>query len=95
MKDDGIKDNKANSGKYFLEHNIPLGIGGSNKLQNLFISTAAEHEAWTDVENFLTQAVKDKKIGYLEAQELIVRHRGRGGVTPISFSEIQSVVNSK
>ena len=95
MKEEGLSTGKSTAGMYYLEHNVPLGLGGSNEIDNLFISTAAEHDAWTEVENFLIDAFKDGKIGYKEAQELIVRHRGRGDVEPISFEEIKVIIDKK
>ncbi len=90
MKDEGIdKDEKGN---YSLEHKVPLGIGGSNMMENLDLVPKAQHDAWTEVEIALIEAVKAKQIDYQKAQELILRHKGYAG-EPITFEEIQAIIN--
>lgn len=77
-----------------LEHKLPLGLGGSNQMTNLELVPADKHDSWTPVEVFLIEAMKDKKIGWEQAQELILRHKGYEG-EPISFEDIQKIVEAE
>lgn len=92
MAEQGI--DKKQIGNYALEHIIPLGIGGSNQMDNLDLVPKDEHDAWTPVEVYLVNAVKNKEIDYKEAQDLIRRHKGYGG-DPITFEEIKAIVSNK
>jgi hypothetical protein len=92
MKEDGLP--LSQKGQYSLEHLVPLGIGGSNKRENLDIVPLEQHDAWTEVENALIKAVKAKKINYVQAQELILRHKGYEG-DPISYEEIKAIINKE
>lgn len=55
-----------------LDHTIPIKLGGEEKESNWKIVSTSEWSSYTPVETKLIQAVKDKKIGLKEAQQLIV-----------------------
>lgn len=75
-----------------LEHKLPLSVGGSNKRDNLELVEGSVHDAWTPVELALAKAVREKRINYVQAQELILRHKGYEG-TSISYEEIKLIIN--
>lgn len=55
-----------------LDHTIPLQLGGSNDKSNLKLVSTGVHNSYTNVENMLGKALKEKKISKQEAQDLIV-----------------------
>jgi hypothetical protein len=74
-----------------LEHKLPLTLGGNNSRANLEIVDADVHDAWTPVETYLGDAVKQQKLDWVTAQEFILRHKGYEG-EPLTFEEIKRVV---
>lgn len=58
-----------------LDHTIPLQLGGSNDPSNLKVVTTADWRSYTQVENALGKALKDKKIGKDEAQKIIIKFK--------------------
>lgn len=77
-----------------LEHKLPLGLGGSNQITNLELVPADKHDSWTPVEVYLIEAMKDRKIKWQEAQELILRHKGYEG-EPVTFEDIKRIVEGQ
>jgi len=79
----------------FLEHIIPLGMGGSNQPDNLMLYRADDHNASTPVENYLTKSIKDKTLPWEKGHEIILKYRQsvEDGET-MTLKEIKSLVNS-
>jgi hypothetical protein len=77
-----------------LEHRLPLGLGGSNQMTNLELVDGDIHDSWTPVETYLIEAMKDKKIPWEQAQELILRHKKYEGEY-ISFEDIKRIVEGE
>ena len=72
------QDNNRDSVK--LDHTVPLQLGGSNDKENLRLVLTSEWQNYTPVENFLGEALRDKKINRREAQKLIKRFKA-GDIT--------------
>jgi len=73
-------------------HIIPNSLGGTYVESNLILESPAENQAWTDVENYLSDAVKVDKLSRNKAIELIKRYKGVDGADIITFKEIQEIV---
>ena len=71
MKKQVAKDNS----KFKLDHIVPLKSGGTNRLSNLEIVPTEIHAETTKIENFLSKALKDKKITGAQAREYIIRYK--------------------
>lgn len=59
----------------FLEHIIPLSLGGTNKPDNLMLYWADDHHASTPIENYLAKELRDQRLHYKDAQRIILEYR--------------------
>ena len=55
------------------DHKIPIKLGGSDTTENTWFVPNAQHRSYTQAENTLIKAVKEKKVGLKEAQRIMLK----------------------
>jgi hypothetical protein len=68
---EAVKKERGAEQGVFLDHVIPLQLGGSNRDDNLLLLTRAEWEASTPIENLLGDHLRAGNIKGSEARKLI------------------------
>lgn len=93
IKKKAAKDNK----NYKLDHIVPLKSGGTNRTSNLEIVPTEIHEETTEIENYLSKALKEKRITSAEAREYIIRYKASQDrqLSPDIQKEFQKKYNGK
>ena len=88
---EAMGDDLEDDNKLYLEHKLPVGLNGSNLLNNLALVSEEQHNSSTAMETYLVNAVKTEKIDYKVAAALILRYKGYEG-EPITADEIKAIV---
>jgi len=70
-----------------LDHTLPLQLGGTNDKDNLKLVPTALWQSYTDVENALGEALRDKKIDKKTAQSTILEFKN-GDITAQQVYEL-------
>lgn len=70
-----IKTERGAVGGMYLDHTIPLQLGGTNDPSNLLLVEKNVWESYTPVENALGKALRDDKITKQKAQSLILQFK--------------------
>lgn len=93
IKKQAAKDNK----NYKLDHIVPLKSGGTNRTSNLEIVPTEIWAQTTEIENYLSKALKDEKITDSQAREYIIRYKASQDrqLTPEIQKEFKNKYDSK
>ncbi len=97
-----------NNADFKLDHIIPLKSGGTNRTENLQIISTEQWKDNTEVENYISRALKDEKITGEQAREYIIRYKSgqydlvseklkeeyeeKYGSIPLSYEEIKNLI---
>ncbi|HEX5187780.1 MAG TPA: HNH endonuclease signature motif containing protein, partial [Nitrososphaeraceae archaeon] len=97
-----------NNANFKLDHIIPLKSGGTNRSENLQIIPTEQWKNNTEVENYISKALKNEKITGAQAREYIIRYKSgqydivsdklrkeyeeKYGGIPLSYEEIKDLI---